>query len=178
LPDRRRRIEVGEFDVDAAIWPEQRGPQPGLQKRGLARARFAAQHAEAEIAVGDGLAAFGQFGVALKLFENLAVSEVEGQQAFDRAAFGERARLPLGRTGANTDDERKEEDGADDQPEIEFVPVGKPGFGNESKDGFEVRIEGEEEQDVEQQEASDPIFAVPDFGDQINEACQLFDLFF
>src|SRR5262245_40284191 len=99
--DRLERVEVAELDVDAAKFPPlQLRPQSGLQKRGLARARLAAQHAEPPLLVADRLKTFFQVLVALQAREDFGVFVTERQQAFDRARLqsGLQRGFPSGRT--------------------------------------------------------------------------------
>src|SRR5262245_34656003 len=79
--DRLERVQVAEFDVDAAELPLlQLRPQSGLQKRCLSRARFAAQHPKPPLLVADSLKTFLQVLVALEMREDFGVFVTERQQ--------------------------------------------------------------------------------------------------
>src|SRR5262249_37069017 len=122
-PDRLEGVEIAELDVHAARFALlQRRPQSGLQERGLARARFAAQHAEAPLLVADRLQALPQILSSLEVGEVFGIFVPERQQSFDcsdlhlsgfsRFAFG-----------ARRDDYGADKDRGDERPEGTLIPA-------------------------------------------------------
>jgi len=177
LPNRFDGVKLGAFDVNAAVVLfGQPGPESGLQERSLAVARFAAQHAEAEIAGGDRLRTFGQIVLALEPGEERRVVFAIRQQSFDGAALRQIAARFLFWPSAPSGHHGGHEESADQQPEVERVTLGKlcdaEQFENLAEDD---RIEGREEERVEQQKFGRPVLAAQDFDQPLDEFVRLLD---